>query len=1204
MKRFASFIFLLFAPSIGFCLDLTPHTPFYLESWFFALVAGFVVLIVFFLYRLSSSVQSVTDNYSLLEQPLGINRLILLFFGFVYPIGTVVNTIIDTKLKTSQPELAIVIGVLSLGALAGSYRIRLLKRYIAMSVLLGYLLIMIHILTLILLNDASRVHVNAFILSVVFGSVLFGSLKKFYLFAVVVFCAMIGIAFMIDKEYAGKIQLVIVAFWTLLVAAMLIVVKLNLIQKLRLSDTILKKGDSIILVCDSKYKIIYASNSIEEKLGYALEDVYGEGWWMLREKYDNLKREDLIGYDDFKQGTKLYTNTITDSEGVKKYFSWTDTKIEGGLIIGVGQDITSTHLYQEEMNRLSLVAKNTDNYVVISDSDEIVLWVNSAFEEIFKFKSDEILGKKISSIFNTEELNPMLYKKVQKHVFEEKMPFRGQLTEMDANGNHLWLSVNITPILSEDGELEQLITVGSDITDNKLDEFQLNEYSKKLELMHEIDNILIEENTEMVMINDLLKVIKYSNSMYIKVSIMLFDDELKNCNNYFLDDNSTEISFETDLDLTAFGSLENLKSNKSYLVNDLEASASSASDMQLLQEGIKSYLMVPLVVGDRILGTLNVGGSMPFIFVDDEISLIEEIADSVTVSYKQRDQASKIMESEENFRQLNESLKEVFWFFDQENSKMLYLSKAFNTIFGIPQEKMFENPMIWMESVIAEDRVRIQRTYLAEIFADGFDEQFQIIHPEVGIKWVHATSVPIRNADGEVVRISGFVEDITELKNKEEELGKLNTKLESINNINESILGNEPFGKVLLSSLKRLGFVQSEIHQLSIFLFNFEKNEFVRFMIDNQLISFNRSSERFSIDSIVQLDKLRSGKTNVLDREDLIDYAESGIPFSENDLIQHIVQVPLIFDRELIGTLNLGLSEGEDLNEAFLRGLEDIAKGMSLSIHQMQLKAVIESDKEELTSKNRDITASINYASRIQKAHLPDIQVIRENFADAQLYYVAKDIVSGDFYWWDIKDEKLIIVVADCTGHGVPGGFMTILGAQTIDKIVHNLGITNPGLLLHKLDEEIQLVLGDSQDTMGDGMDVAVCAYDLNEQTIEYAGARRPIVFLKDGKLQELKGTFRSIGEHELEHVDFVTHEIVLDKGDRFFLFSDGAQDQFGGPDRPRKFSKKRMQDLIQNKEYLKVTLDEHFDVIINSLNEWKGERELTDDITILAIEN
>ena len=219
MKRFASFIFLLFAPSIGFCLDLTPHTPFYLQSWFFALVAGFVVLIVFFLYRLSSSVQSVTDNYSLLEQPLGINRLILLFFGFVYPIGTVVNTIIDTKLKTSQPELAIVIGVLSLGALAGSYRNRLLKRYIAMSVLLGYPLIMIHILTLILLNDASRVHVNAFILSVVFGSVLFGSLKKFYLFAVVVFCAMIGIAFMIDKEYAEKIQLVIVAFWTLLFSA-------------------------------------------------------------------------------------------------------------------------------------------------------------------------------------------------------------------------------------------------------------------------------------------------------------------------------------------------------------------------------------------------------------------------------------------------------------------------------------------------------------------------------------------------------------------------------------------------------------------------------------------------------------------------------------------------------------------------------------------------------------------------------------------------------------------------------------------------------------------------------------------------------------------------------------------------------------------------------------------------------------------------
>jgi len=1327
MIRSAIFILVILLPVIVLGQGMDTEMPIYRNFWFLCAVAVTIIGIAAIFYRSFRRMQSETLTYSMLHQSLASNRLVLLFFGIAYPTGSFINSVIGSSISSSRLVISGVLGLLILSTLIGSYYHPFFRKRIVTFINGFYLLIELHVLILLYQNDLLPILIIGFVLITAFSSAIFNSIRSYYVFAISIFALCIGIALSVEADYPERFEFVIICFWTLMVVAILIVVKLNLIRKLRLSDTILQKGDSIILVNNSKDQIIFASNSVEEKLGYKLDQVYGDGWWKLREEKDNMTKEQLLYPSGNFKGTRLYTNAITDASGNKKYFNWTDTKIEGGLIIGVGQDVTSIHEYQveleklsviasktdngvvlidaldnvewinrafeqitgyglselkekgfadllagentdravlkelvsigdigktidvelllytragkpvwlainntpifqeetkelqwqvymiqdiseskigqEEMKRLSLVAKNTDNYVIISDSEDKVIWANKAFEDIFKYKVDDVIGKETASFFKTKELNPTLYNKIQQHVYNKKIPFRGELTDVDANGDHLWLSVNITPINNSEGQLEQIITLGSDITDNKLDEFQLNEYSKRLELMHEIDNILIEENTELIMINELLTTIKNSNSMYSKVSIMIFDESMRTSNNFFIDDTNEDLSFETDLDLTSFGSLKHIQSKKPYLVQDLLSEAESVSDAQLIEEGVKSYVMIPLVVGERIMGSLNVGGRYPFMFMDEEVSLIEDIAKSITVTYKQREQANKIMESEENFRQLNESLKEVFWFFDQENSKMLYVSKAFQVIFGQSSELMFENPLVWMESIVSDDRVRIQRTYLAEVFGDGFDEQFQIVHPEKGVKWVHATAIPIKNSDGEVVRISGFVEDITELKNKEEELSSLNAKLESINNINESILGNEPFGKVLISSLIRLGIVHLELKLLSILLFDFENNEYVRFLIDNQLISFSDVTERFPLDALGQLEILKSGKTNIVNSFNTIRDKKEYDRKLEKDGIKSYVQVPLVFDRELIGTLNLGFSEETQLAHELIRGLEDIAKGISLSIHQMQLKAIIESDKEEMTSKNRDITASINYARRIQTAYLPDISFIRDHFTDAHLYYRAKDIVSGDFYWWSVKNGKLLIVVADCTGHGVPGGFMTILGSQTIDKIVNTQSITDPSLLLDKLDEEIQLALGESKDTMGDGMDVAVCVLDIDTGDLTFSGARRPILYIEKGKINETKGAFKSIGEPESENVRFVTHNLQLTKGDRIFLFSDGAQDQFGGPDRPRKFSKKRMHSLLEEESNLKLSLKEHFDIVVQNLEEWVGDRELTDDITILAVE-
>lgn len=1302
--------------------------PYYKTWWFFVLLVIGILLIIYSFSRAFKRVQSQTVNYSTLQQSLGTNRLMILFIGTAYPAASIVNNFIDKGLNDSQLVVSIVVGVVGLLIFVSSFYVRYIRTNLGLFVTILFIAIEAHILALLVANNLAPSIIIGFVMTTSFASVVFNTLRSYFVFALSIFAGIILIALFNETVQFNRFQFVMVGFWTLMIVSLLIIVKLNLFRKLRLSDTILEKGDSIILVRNDKGNIIYASSSVEEKLGYKLDQVYGDGWWRLREEHDGITKEEIIGDIEYTGGTRIYTNAIADSKGEKKYFNWTDTRIEGGLVIGVGQDVTSLREYQkeleklsviasktdsgvvlmdadnkvewvneafeemtgysfaefkgrrpgdvlagkdtdtermnqsredryqkktyqmellgykkngepmwlsinhtpifkegtdelqwqvnmvqditkskdrqEEMKRLSMVATKTDNYVLISDKEDRVLWVNDSFEKIFKYKAREVIGKTTSTFFKTAEYNPQLIKKLRREVFDKKVPFVGELTDVDANGDHLWLAVNITPILGADGEIEQIISLGSDITDKKLDEFRLNEYSKSLELMHEIDNVLLDEKTEEQMFRELLGVVINSNSLYVKVSLMIFDDDMEFGDNYYIEEDLDEIVYEQGIDMSRLRSYENMKTGEPLIVQDLENNPISKSDHDLLSVGVKSYIMVPMIVDNKVAGSLNVGGKYPFMFIDDEVKVIKDISNSLSVAYKQRKQAKQISESEDNFRQLNESLKEVFWLFDQENSRMIYVSQAYQTIFGRSPESLMESPLSWMDAIVADDRMRIQRLYLDQIFIDGFDEQFQINHPIEGVKWVHSTAIPIRNDEGDVIKVSGFTEDITELKHKEEELGYLNTKLASISSINESILRNEPFGSVLIDSLKGLISDQFEIMRLTLALFDFDHGQLSFFRIDNELKSVSGESEKFSLKYFRNIDRLRKGETVVVNNlEEVEDKSDSDDQLIKSGAKSYIL-VPLISDRELIGSLNLAFSGEGEFDEDFISGLRDVANGISLSIHQMQLKSIIEGDKEELELKNKNITASINYAKRIQQAYLPETGFIKKFFSDAHLFYQAKDIVSGDFYWWTLKNNKLIMVVADCTGHGVPGGFMTILGSQTIANIVSGKSITDPGLLLKVLDLEIQYALNKSDEELRDGMDVAVCSIDLTSHELTYAGARRPLMYITEKQLFEIKGTTRSIGEDELVSSTFETTTIQLRKGDRIFLFSDGVQDQFGGNlGRAKKFSKLRLQKLISSEELLEGSIEKQFEEIIRKLKEWQGDTEQTDDMILLALE-
>lgn len=254
-----------------------------------------------------------------------------------------------------------------------------------------------------------------------------------------------------------------------------------------------------------------------------------------------------------------------------------------------------------------------------------------------------------------------------------------------------------------------------------------------------------------------------------------------------------------------------------------------------------------------------------------------------------------------------------------------------------------------------------------------------------------------------------------------------------------------------------------------------------------------------------------------------------------------------------------------------------------------------------IQEKNEHIHHSINYAKRIQTAILPTCGILENNFADFFIFNKAVDVVSGDFYYFHETETEIIIAVADCTGHGIPGGFMTMLGHAFLDNIINTATVDTTGEILDRLRSVIIKSLNqtNSFDSSKDGMDISICKIDKNTLQMQYSGAYNPILLIKGDESELIKADRMPIGIYP-KMKDFQTHEIEIEEGDLIYLFSDGFQDQFGGENNQKYKSRNFYNLLIANKD---KNLKEQKEIIEGELDDWiwSNNRQM-DDILILGI--
>jgi len=263
----------------------------------------------------------------------------------------------------------------------------------------------------------------------------------------------------------------------------------------------------------------------------------------------------------------------------------------------------------------------------------------------------------------------------------------------------------------------------------------------------------------------------------------------------------------------------------------------------------------------------------------------------------------------------------------------------------------------------------------------------------------------------------------------------------------------------------------------------------------------------------------------------------------------------------------------------------------------------LENSYKIIKQKNQEVYESLTYARTIQKAILPDDIAISKLLNKHFLFFKPRDIVSGDFYWMSKIKDNLIIVSGDCTGHGVPGAFMSFIGCMLLNNIVNEQLFTSPSYILHLLHKEIRNLFSQHNNELevNDGMELAICCINFETKELQFAGANRPLVITYKNELTEIKGDPVGVGGvHRNTNRVFANHVLPLNRGSSIYMYTDGFGDQFGGED-DKKFGSKRLKQLLQS--ISPNSISEKKSIVEKTFREWKGNEDQVDDVLLIGID-
>ena len=352
--------------------------------------------------------------------------------------------------------------------------------------------------------------------------------------------------------------------------------------------------------------------------------------------------------------------------------------------------------------------------------------------------------------------------------------------------------------------------------------------------------------------------------------------------------------------------------------------------------------------------------------------------------------------------------------------------------------------------------------------------------------------------------------------------------------------------------------------------------------------------------------QLRQAEDSLLATRYSLDETAKSLELAEEVAENQQLQIDLLNKDKELAESRIKEQNARLENEALIRNsiiIGTLLAGALVFVIVLGYRRKIEANKE-IARQNKSIQGSINYAKRIQEAMLHKSDLQQHLLADSFVLFKPRDLVSGDFYWIsEIKgwyDPDVVIAAVDCTGHGIPGAFMSMIGMNTLNAIISR-GVAESDQILGELDHEIRTALQQEKTGNQDGMDVVLCIYRKERGILEFSGAKNSLLYVQNNEIHKLKGDRRAIGgkSYRKQQNGFKKHTISIDQPTTIYLFSDGYQDQFGGENNT-KFMSSKFNDLLL--EIHQKPMEEQKEILDRTIQAWMGDHKQTDDILVMGV--
>lgn len=654
-------------------------------------------------------------------------------------------------------------------------------------------------------------------------------------------------------------------------------------------------------------------------------------------------------------------------------------------------------------------------------------------------------------------------------------------------------------------------------------------------------------------------------------------------------------------------------------------------------------ITIPVIIALLIFAKLNFDNTKDML-VNSSKQKSELISDEIHHIFKFKELALEDLETELETEMKRLSNRLVNYYFDNSDSLQFVNLDSIRNILGVDTSLVdlyiIDTNKVVINTTMKSD-LNIDLTSFGEEFAVFLDERFNDSEFYCSRFGIEIKTNNLKKYSYEVSNDGNYLIEIGHYSSRADEIIKtFNSRLDSISNKQKSILNVELFvddhNPLTLNKAKQLPAIHREV--LAQTFKDHSTHTLVEIEDDVKIhYEYIYSEDENGTNDFGSVVRIKSNKS-IEDEMVRNSFIRTLLIFggtiltliillflNARNISKPIKQLVTRVDEAINGNMKVrvevsGNNEIAALTDQFNQLIERLDKAESEVNKQ---KSTLEEQSDEIKSKSEGVSDSIKYAHKIQHTLLPSEQKIAQLFKKTFTFYRTKDIVSGDLFWFETYSDLKFFGVIDCTGHGVPGAFVSLVSQNALNRSIREFKLTDPGQILDKMNELFEEILRQRESESKDQVDISLCCYSEKEGKVFFAGANNPLVICrpesngnviinnswsepklknKEYLLYDIRGDRKSIGNYDSEILNFKTNEIEVKAGDRIYVYTDGIVDQFGGPD-GKKFRAKNLRSMILKAQEVDFVKQKQF--IEVSIEEWKqGDKyELLDDMCIVAVE-